>query len=300
MEKIFLENYIPTYGPGSITEILKTPESIEMKATIKNNIPAPAWNVIRRAYSNLMHLPDLPGAYLHPWRRASIRRLAALKDTHTGQRAFIIGNGPSLKQTDLGKLKGEFTFGLNRIYLMFPELGFTTTCLVSINDLVIEQCAAEIAALPMPKFLSWRSHRVFETCPPAARPTFLYTTYDNPGFARDARFRVWEGATVTNVALQLAFHMGFAQVILIGVDHNFMATGGKPNTTVTSDGNDPNHFSGQYFGKGFRWQLPDLETSEIGYRLARQAYEQAGRQVLDATVGGKLTIFPKADYNSLF
>ena len=71
-----------------------------------------------------MHLPDLPSVYFHPWRRESMARLAALKDIHKGERAFIIGNGPSLKQTDLGKLKGEFTFGLNRIYLMFPELGF--------------------------------------------------------------------------------------------------------------------------------------------------------------------------------
>jgi hypothetical protein len=34
--------------------------------------------------------------------------------------------------------------------------------------------------------------------------------------------------------------------------------------------------------------------------MARKAYEKAGRQVLDATVGGKLTIFPKVDYTSLF
>ena len=65
-------------------------------------------------------------------------------------------------------------------------------------------------------------------------------------------------------------------------------------------GDDPNHFSAGYFGKGFRWQLPDLETSEIGYTMARKAYRKAGREVLDATVGGKLTIFPKVDYNSLF
>jgi hypothetical protein len=93
--------------------------------------------------------------------------------------------------------------------------------------------------------------------------------------------------------------MGFQEVVLIGVDHNFV-TQGKPNTTITSTGDDPNHFSGAYFGQGFRWQLPDLETSERGYRLAKEAYESAGRRVLDATVGGKLTIFPKADYNSLF
>jgi hypothetical protein len=101
------------------------------------------------------------------------------------------------------------------------------------------------------------------------------------------------------VALQLAFYMGFEQVILIGVDHNF-ASKGDANKTVVSTGEDPNHFSPAYFGQGFRWQLPDLDTSEIGYTLARKAYREAGREVLDATVGGKLTIFTKVDYNSLF
>jgi hypothetical protein len=93
--------------------------------------------------------------------------------------------------------------------------------------------------------------------------------------------------------------MGFQKVILIGVDHNFV-TQGKPNATVTSQGDDPNHFAPGYFGKGFRWQLPDLDTSERSYAMARQAYESAGRQVVDATVGGKLTVFPKVDYDSLF
>ena len=113
------------------------------------------------------------------------------------------------------------------------------------------------------------------------------------------RGRVWEGATVTYVALQLAFHMGFSQVILIGVDHDF-ASKGEANKTVVSQGDDLNHFSPKYFGKGFRWQLPDLETSEIAYTMAREAYALAGREVIDATVGGKLTVFPKVDYNSLF
>jgi hypothetical protein len=271
---------------------------------------SPLYPLLRNTYIWLRDLPQLPAAYLHPWRRESIRRLGALKDIHKGKRAFIIGNGPSLKQTDLSKLKNEITFGLNRIYLMFPELGFSTTYLVSINDLVIEQCADEMLAVQIPKFLSWRSRKFFANLPglgaggqsprPAGSlPIFLYTTYDLPRFAPDARGRIWEGATVTNVALQLAFHMGIQQVILIGVDHNFTSKG-PANTTVVSEGDDPNHFSPAYFGKGFRWQLPDLETSEIGYRMARQAYEKAGRQVLDATIGGKLTIFEKADYNSLF
>ena len=229
-----------------------------------------------------------------------MRRLAALKDIHKGQRAFIIGNGPSLRQTDLSKLRNEFTFGLNRIYLLFPELGFQTTYLVSINHLVIEQFADEILAQPMPKFLAWRSHRHFSsTLKLADLPTFIYTTYTGPRFAKNVNGRVWEGATVTNVALQLAFHMGFQQIILIGVDHNFTSKG-EANKTVISEGDDPNHFMPNYFGKGAKWQLPDLDTSEIGYTFAREAYHKAGREILDATVGGKLTIFPKTDYASLF
>jgi hypothetical protein len=93
--------------------------------------------------------------------------------------------------------------------------------------------------------------------------------------------------------------MGFEKIILIGVDHNFTTTG-PAHQTVTSKGDDPNHFHAGYFGKGFRWQLPDLETSELAYRLARDAYEKDGRTVLDATVGGKLTVFPKVNYNTLF
>ncbi len=93
--------------------------------------------------------------------------------------------------------------------------------------------------------------------------------------------------------------MGFEQAILVGVDHNFV-TQGAANQAVISQGDDPNHFAPNYFGKGFKWQLPDLAGSERAYTMARQAYEAAGRSVLDATIGGKLTIFPKLDYSSLF
>lgn len=265
--------------------------------TFKSILPSSVLQSAKNTYDAIRRVPQLPAAYLHPWRRASVCRIKAFKDIHRGERVFIIGNGPSLKHMDLSNLKNEFTFGMNRIYLLFPELRFTTSYFVSINDLVIEQCADEIAGLPIPKFVAWHAHHHFKTFPDDMM--FLYTTYTGPGFAHNVTHRVWEGATVTNVALQLAFYMGFQQVVLIGVDHSFTSKG-DANKTVVSTGDDPNHFSANYFGKGFRWQLPDLDTSEIGYQKARRAYRQAGREVLDATVGGRLTVFPKVDYNSLF
>ena len=267
-----------------------------MKQALKNILTPRMVETLGNAYDAVCRLPEIPAAYLHPWRRESIRKLAALKDSHRGERCFIIGNGPSLRSTDLSKLQGEFTFGFNRIFLAAAELGFAPSCLVAINDLVIEQSISELQALKMPKFFAWRARKWLQL---DADTHFIYTSYTGPGFSRDVTGRVWEGATVTNVALQLAYHMGFSKVILIGVDHNF-ASQGTPNTTVVSSGADPNHFSGAYFGKGFRWQLPDLETSERGYANARHAFESDGRQVVDATIGGKLTIFPRVPYDSLF
>ncbi len=266
------------------------------KEVLKRAIPTKTWKLARNAWHSLQAASLWPQATFHPWRRASIRRLGELKDIHRGQRCFIIGNGPSLKKTDLKLLKDEMTFGMNRIYLGFPEMGFETTYFLTINSLVVEQCAEDIRALRMPRFISWRSRKYLGTAPDI---NYLFTTYTLPKFSDDVRGRVWEGGTVTNVALQLAFHMGFDTAILIGVDHSYSAQG-KPNTTVVSQGEDRDHFHSGYFGMGFRWQLPDLETSELGYKMVRQAYEAAGRQVLDATVGGKLTIFTKVDYLSLF
>ena len=253
-------------------------------------------NFARQGYDGLRRLPELPAAYLHPWRRESRRRLASLKDSHKGERCFVVGNGPSLKNTDLSKLKDDFCIGMNRIFLAADELGFCPNILVCVNDLVVEQSVEEFNNLQMPKFFSWRARKWLKMDPWSH---FIYTSYTSPKFSKDVTRRVWEGATVTNVCLQLAYHMGFSEVILIGVDHSF-ATKGKPNTTIQSQGDDPNHFSAAYFGKGFRWQLPDLETSELGYRMARQAYEQSGRRILNATIGGKLDIFEKVDYLSLF
>jgi hypothetical protein len=226
----------------------------------------------------------------------SAARLRALRDQHRGERCVIIGNGPSLNKMDLSPLRDEMTFGLNRIYLLFSEIGFETSYYVSANRLVIEQCAHEIEQLKMPKFLNWNERDLVQF---SDSTLFLRNARRSMKFSKDISRVIWHGATVTYTAMQLAYHMGFRQVILIGVDHSF-ATKGAPNKEVVSAGDDPNHFSGGYFGKGFRWNLPDLTTSEMCYTLAKEAFAADGREILDATVGGKLQVFPKVDFNSLF
>jgi hypothetical protein len=228
--------------------------------------------------------------------RNSIRRLRQMKDRHSGERCFIIGNGASLRRMDLSPLANEITFGLNRIYLIFPKLNFFPTYYVSVDKLFIQQCGDEIAAyVPSLKFTSYDARRWIDFGPDRI---FLFSR-EGPRFYPDITRGIWQGSTVTYVAMQIAYHMGFHKVILIGVDHSY-STSGDPRENLVSDGDDPDHFDPGYLEKGFRWRPPDLKPREIAYRLANSSYARAGREILDATVDGQLDIFPKVEYESLF
>jgi hypothetical protein len=94
--------------------------------------------------------------------------------------------------------------------------------------------------------------------------------------------------------MQIAYYMGFRNVFLIGVDHNFK-TDGKPYEKQFLQGEDINHFDPNYFGNQ-EWQLPNLAASELAYHLAKYFYNIDDRGIYDATVNGKLNVFPKITF----
>lgn len=220
--------------------------------------------------------------------------LSSYSNKHKGERCFIIGNGPSLNKTNLKLLKNEYTFGLNRIYLNHKNMGFEPNFLVSINNLVLSQFKKDLKGLKSIKFFSSSAKQLFK----GQKDTHFLHLLNDPKFHNNPYIGLWTGHTVTFVAMQLAYFMGFEKVYLVGVDHSFK-TKGSPNETQKLTSDDPNHFSKEYF-KGYQWQLPDLKKSEMGYKLAKKAFHKDSREIQDATIGGSLTIFEKIDYNSLF
>jgi hypothetical protein len=99
--------------------------------------------------------------------------------------------------------------------------------------------------------------------------------------------------------MQLAFHMGFKNIALVGCDHSF-ATKGPANKTVIAGQQDPNHFDPNYFSEGVKWQLPDIIGSELHYDLARDIFERYGRKIVNCTEGGRLEIFERQPLGEFF
>ena len=76
---------------------------------------------------------------LHPLSWSSRARMRSWKDRFTEQKAIIVCNGPSLLQSDLTLLDSVYTFGLNKINLLFDKSAFRPSCIVAVNRYVIEQ-----------------------------------------------------------------------------------------------------------------------------------------------------------------
>jgi hypothetical protein len=253
-----------------------------------------------------------------PCARSDRRRLRALKDAHRGERIFIMGNGPSLNRTPLEKLAGEYTFGLNRVSLLFDRISWKPSFLTLSDWFVGPDCADELNALEgMKLFFPERFRGLLRSGPDVYWYWIreLNREADAPiaeRFSYDAARGVRPGFTVTAVAVQLAFHMGFDPIYLIGCDCDYkvLPTVKQSGPDRYGDGvldhlestrdDDPNHFDPRYFGKGYRWHNPAVPMMLWGFGNCREAVEAAGRRIYNATVGGKLEVFERVDFDSLF
>lgn len=253
-----------------------------------------AWRARANAISELLWWRTARG-------RANRTRLEGLRNCFLGRRAFIFGGGPSLRRTDVRLLRGEITIGSNAIFLIFPEMGYQPTFLTVEDRLVAEDRAQALNAVRGSTKIFPRDLRPFLL--PDSDTLYLNFVRQYEGFPRfSEHFEkiVYWGGTVTMLNLQLAFHLGCDPVYLLGFDHEYKVPQNLESVVITSDRIDENHFHPDYFGPGFRWHDPRLDRMEAGYYVAKRHFEADGRRVFNATSGGKLEVFPRVEYSSLF
>ena len=238
--------------------------------------------------------------------RWEYKRLLPFKNKHKGERCFIIGNGPSLRAEDLDKLKNEVTFASNKIYLMFDKTEWRPNYYVITDTEVLESNQNEInRTIKCPIFFSLNSLTDFNSF--TIKNGLFYQSLGNSlWFPPDNRsilfsnegFIIYWGATVTYECIQIASFMGFKEMYLLGMDHNF-------NTVVTDAGELRmnakviNHFEKRYSDtKVFKPQF--IDTVNAAFRSAEKYSRENGFRIFNATRGGKLEIFERVDFDKLF
>lgn len=231
------------------------------------------------------------------------RQLAAFKDIHKGRRCFIIGNGPSLKITDLEKLRQEITFAVNKIYLAFDQTNWRPTYYVVTDGLVAKQNYHEINELVgFPKLISsWATEKWYTPFKDAIYFRYKgYETYPEPPcFGENIIDKIYAGRTVVYACLQLACFMGIKEIFLLGIDFDFVEPSNMNNGILSSEG-EANHFHPDYRKIGEKWYDPKIEYQKMAFQAANESIIQLGGRIYNATRGGKLEVFHRVDFDSLF
>lgn len=205
------------------------------------------------------------------------------------KQCVIIGNGPSIKDLDLDRILLP-TFGTNAIYLKYIP-----TYYVIEDRLVAQDRRVEINALFLPKFAGKHLQAHLNNC------IWLKENMDSvypmpPRFTDGQRF--FTGGTVTYLCLQIAFVMGFEEVYLLGVDHNYTQRENAREVgggIMVSTGEDPDHFDPEYFGAGKRFHDPRPERMLLAYQTANEVYEAAGRKIYNASPESLLEVFERRE-----
>lgn len=230
-----------------------------------------------------------------PWLQAQLIRseekIEELRNSRRGDTCVIVGNGPSLNDTDLSLLDGVDVFVSNYAPLK-PELFDRATYLSVVNHLVAEQGATDFNRLRgVTKFFPfWLAY-----CIVPDEDTVFLKSVGKPEFSRDLMENVSWRHTVSFYHMQLAYGLGYRRVAMIGFDHSYRQDASvKEGEVIEQSSADENHFDPRYF-KGKKWHAADVDNMEAMYRLAKDAFEADGREIVNATVGGHLELFRREE-----
>ena len=232
-------------------------------------------------------------------RKASIRKLRKLHNTHVGERCFIIGNGPSLNAADMDKLTREFCFASNRVDRIFEFTDWRPTFYCTQDISIIQKFRTEITNIQAPyKLMVYSGSRKTGYIGKAMYTPFAgLDRYPQPPlFSKDISQFIGEGYTVTYTCMQVAAYMGFSEIILLGMDHNFpVDVTPEGNVVINADAGE--HF---YGSNGILNHYPMLYKVDLSFKTAKEYAEKHNIRIVNATRGGKLEIFDRVDFDSLF
>ena len=237
-------------------------------------------------------------------------KIKKFKSVHQGERCFIVCNGPSLNVQDLDKISGEYSFGSNRIYNMFPYTKWRPTYYCEADpyiskiiektdmDAVLSSCRASFLNIrccdDYPEGTKENSDVYFYYIKPIFGVESIKNETRLPDFSEDFSVYAYSGLTITYEMIQLAVYMGFNEMCIIGCDNNYKHTIGTGG--VTENKEIKTNYPKEMGEPDNRTPVPTFNPkTTLAYQASKEYAEKHGIKIYNATRGGKLEVFERVD-----
>ena len=238
-------------------------------------------------------------------------RLEALKNTHMGETCFVIGNGPSLKASDLDKLKENeiFCFASKGIYNIFEETqwrpdiwGVSDLDYIALKKNELNELSGFtklVCAQSLIKCGIEISNSIYYPFIQAERkPKF---------FNKDVTRGVHFYGMITAKLINFAVYMGFKKIYLLGCDHTLPIKTDENGKKVV-DMSKKLHFGSNYYANEEEQQKAymNIDNAESAMQYATDSYkdikyfcDELGVEIYNATRGGALEVFPRLSFDEI-
>ena len=244
---------------------------------------------------------------------SSSRRLSLLKNVYRNRRCFVVGNGPSLKISDLDRIResGDIAIASNKIYLAFEDTEWRPIIYTVADWCVAENNLETIDKLDLLKLFPMEFKRFFKQSNhglsvfynqfvPPERTEAEYISY----FYSDLNEGGFVGETITNLNIQVATHLGCNEIYLIGVDGSYSVPDSRTSNpyydeVLVSEG-ERNHFSEKYRTPGETWSIPRISCHEKNYSHCLSELKKRDVILANASRNTAIKSLPRIDFDSLF
>lgn len=221
------------------------------------------------------------------------KELERFKNCHYGKRIFIVATGPSIRVEDLEKLKDshELTISMNGIIYFLEKTTWRPDYYVISDGEMIRTYETELEREKYlrntEKFFSDNYLKFWEKKHDSTYHGFrqIQKPYEIE-FSNDFSEQVYAGYTVVYSCIQLAVYMGIKEIYLLGCDFSFSQDMKAQN----------NHC----YRKKVEFYTFNFDGALKGYLCAKKYADENGLKIYNATRGGKLEVFERVDFDSLF
>jgi hypothetical protein len=257
---------------------------------------------------------------------AQVEKNIKYKDIHKGERCFIIGNGPSLKQQDLSLLRGEYVLTCNQLMRnpVFPQLRTSYHFWADPTFFALSPDRPEDMEL-LEVMLSVNTE--------GNKPVNFFA---QEGFEFAKRFNLEEKLdiafyahrleltdkynngihfekftpnlhTVVHYAVAMAIYMGFSEIYLLGCDCTNVITAANTRL-MAGDGaeyayniseNEKKRMMNRNNAISMEDELKSFYEVFKGYRVLRDICEKSGIKLYNCTAGGLLDCVERKKYEDV-
>lgn len=214
-------------------------------------------------------------------------------------RIFLVGNGASLKETNLDLLAGLPSMAVNKIHKIYDRTQWRPTHYVKVDYSTFDPDDWKAEVMEHidngEECLLWDAFRAgadpadgnYEFIPDGVGdfPNVLYIPRCEHHYLRQARWHnICTGLNSIVTMVIWAVELGYKEIVLVGCDGHF--------TTPREDHFDPAYYQ--------TWDADYANRNNINVAMAHEMINRNCRiPIYDATIGGSLDMYPRVKLESL-